>query len=295
MPTFKLGITLLSLCAGAQLACGPEFAVTPHGGVPQASASASGAMITAFAEQWIGDPRDLADSLTPIAVDIYNGTALEIRVSYADFALRNDRGVRLPALNPFQTQVSSNDEALQPGPLLAGPLVGPSGAVITSALPAAFGHGGGGFHGGFRGGSRGVSRSYGRGGFGGTHLYGGGGYGRGPRWGAGFHVHGGLRGYYGPGALYWGGPWYLTPGYSDYVYGWSNGGYRYQPSGDVIELGVPEGVLAPGAHINGFLYFQKATAPDVRTLTLTWEPHDARTDANVPVGNAQIALDVTRH
>ncbi len=286
----------LSLAAGlASLpGCGPEFAVIPQGGLQQLTASAAGASITAFAVQWDSDPGDLADRVTPIAVDLYNGTSTDIRVSLTDFGLQTDHGIRLPALNPFQTPISRTDE-LTTGPLLAGPLVGPAGAVLQVTLPAAWGHGGG-RGGGFRGGGRSFGGHHSRGGFGGfggggSRWGGGGRWGGGSRWSPGFYAHGRLRGYYGPGALYWSGPWY-GGAYGAYVTDYSSTGYA--PSGDVIDLSIPEGVLAPGAHINGFLYFQKATAPDVRSLVLTWQPRDARTNAEVPVGTAQIALDVAR-
>ncbi len=117
-----------------------------------------------------------------------------------------------------------------------------------------------------------------------------GGYGYAPRWGQGFYIAGGLRGYYGPGLTYWGGPWLYPPGYAEY--GWAASGVRYGPSSDVLELALPEGVLSAGARVNGFLYFRKATAAQVRSLMLTWEPHDARSGASL--GTAQIALEVVR-
>ncbi len=88
--------TVSVLCA-----CGPEFAVIPQGGVRQLTASTSGVMVTAFADQWEADPRDLADYVTPIAVDLYNGTGVEVRVSLADFSLGGADGMRTPAVNPF--------------------------------------------------------------------------------------------------------------------------------------------------------------------------------------------------
>jgi hypothetical protein len=202
--------------------CGPEFAVVPHGGAPLITATQAGVYFTAFAEQWDGEPRDLANYVTPIAVDIYNGTGAEVRISYADFALTTGGGVRVPALNPFDMPAASAmstipgnptlaSEELKMGPLLAGPIDGPVGSILISE-----GHGGGGGGGGGRGGggahfSGGTSArgGYGRG-YGGPRAgWSGGHYGPGARWGRGFYGVGGLRRWYGVGGLYWGGPWAL--------------------------------------------------------------------------------------
>jgi len=292
----------LPLC-WASAACGPEFAVRPQGGAPHVSASAAGVLLTAFADQWAAEPRDLADIVTPIAVDIYNGTGVEVRVTLSDFALRTEGGVRLQALNPFSVPVAQAE--LPNGPLVAGPLVPIEGNVVLAQVrvgpPPSMGSRGAGGHG--FGGYVGPppSRSwgspgYGSGGFGGGYggrYRGGYGYGAlGPRWGPGFYVSGGLRGWYGPSVSYWGGPWGYPVGYGTWVTGWYSSGVRDMPSRDVVELAVPEGVLAPGAHVNGFLYFQRATSAESRVLTLTWQPHDAR--AGTPVGEARVTLEVVR-
>src|SRR5689334_22479732 len=82
-------------------ACGPEFAVVPAGGSPYASAQVAGSRLTAFAQQWNGEPFDLADTVTPIAVELYNSGATPIRILYVDFELRDESGRRFFALNPF--------------------------------------------------------------------------------------------------------------------------------------------------------------------------------------------------
>jgi hypothetical protein len=103
-------------------------------------------------------------------------------------------------------------------------------------------------------------------------------------------VYGGLRRFYGPGALYWGGPWVYPVGYATWVYGWDTTGYPL--TDDVFDEALPEGVLQPGAHVNGFLYFRKATGPDVHTIVLAWTPCDAQT--GVPIGELQVPLAVVR-
>jgi hypothetical protein len=71
--------------------------------------------------------------------------------------------------------------------------------------------------------------------------------------------------------------------------GWGAGVYGYsQPSADILELALPEGVLEPGAHINGYLFFRKATGPVPGPLTLTWTTFDARTNAQISVDRVDL-------
>jgi hypothetical protein len=281
----------------AALGCGPEFAVIPAGGQERVISTVGPVTMTAFAGQWTAYPDDLADYVTPIAVELYNAGPQEVRVSYADFALRDERGTRFPAISPFLP--ASLGEVDQPKPIL----LAQRGGVRVGPPPSGFGRGG--FGGGVRVGppppSFGTRRGYG--GFHGHHGgFGGGGIWIGPPVGrrgygaplggwSGYHITGGLRGYYGPGARYWGGPWIHAPYYSSWVFWW---GPRYYPSGpseDVLAFALPEGVIAPGGRVNGFLYFQKATEGTPR-LELQWDAYDART--NTYVASARVALDVVR-
>ena len=263
------------------LGCGPEFQVRPQGGVPMATVSTNGVLLTAFADQWSASPYDLAALLTPIAVDLYNGSAVEVRVSFADFALRNREGVRLPALDPFGRPVGSATP-LDPAARVAGPIL----VATRIGAPPSMGSRSGGVRVGPPPGRRFSGPGPGPI-FGGRRGFGG--YGQRPRWGLGFYLAGGLRGYYGPDALYWSGPW-LYGAYGPWVTEWGTG--YAAPTEDVLSLALPEGVLAPGAHINGFLYFAKATTTEGQTLDLTWAPHDARTDA--ALGEVHVALEVVR-
>ena len=89
---------LLALsCSFFAAACGPEFAVVPRGGIDRVVAragSGNGVTMVAFANQWDADPYDLADYVTPIAVELYNPGPNEVRVSYVDLALRDGSGFR---------------------------------------------------------------------------------------------------------------------------------------------------------------------------------------------------------
>jgi hypothetical protein len=326
-----IGCTML----GA-IGCAPELAVVPRGGMDRAVAQVNGVTLVAFANQWDAYPYDLADYVTPIAVELYNPGPNEVRVSYADLALRDGSGFRYAAINPYipattvgQTEVRGERHAHAAlltennglvllaanggGVLVAQGRYGggmrsapPAGGGFRSAPPA-----GGGFRSSpapmYRGGGS-MYRSpppahfggYGtrtiipppRGGMigapGGRHYgwgYPGGGW-------NGYLVSGGLRGYYGVGVGYWGGPWFYPPYYSDWVFGWGPGYYPQQPSTDVLSLGLPEGVLPPGARVSGFLYFKRATAAHQGALELSWDVHDARTGA--ALGVVKVPLEVVQ-
>ena len=138
------------------VACGPEFAVVPRGGlervVAQGQGPAQGVTMIAFANQWDAYPYDLADYVTPIAVELYNPGPSEIRVSYVDLALRDGSGFRYAAINPYvpATIVGDADPILPPPPrpvLLAsnGPIARwpPPGFTAVAAIRGGAHFGGG--------------------------------------------------------------------------------------------------------------------------------------------------------
>jgi hypothetical protein len=312
--------------------CAPELAVVPRGGMDRAVAQLNGVTLVAFANQWEGYPEDLSDYVTPIAVELYNPGPNEVRVSYADLALRDGSGFRYAAINPYipATTVGANEDGGAKHPSL---LADNNGLVL---LASAGGHYAGGFRGAPAAGGGGGFRSApaarmpsggggfrsappaGMGGWGGgrsigppppagafspgirNHYggYGGGRYGYGSGWGyrgggwRGYLVVGGLRPYYGFGVGYWGGPWAYPPYYGDWVYGWGPDYYPQRPSTDVLSLGLPEGVLPPGARVSGFLYFKRATSAHGGALELSWDAHDARTGA--ALGVIKLPLEVVQ-
>lgn len=297
-------------------ACGPEWAVVPHGGMDRVIAKgegpAAGVTMVAFANQWDAYPYDLADYVTPIAVELYNPGPYEVRVSYVDLALRDQSGFRYGAINPYipATTVGENDSILpRPGkPVLlaangnmvvAGPIGGGfrGGGGVRIGAPS-MGRGwsggvrvgppGGGFHGGMSGSMFGAPRGGVIVGAPGVHRPDGWGY-VGGGWN-GYLVHGGLRPYYGWGVGYWGGPWIYPPYYSDWVFMWGPAYYPARPSTEVLSLGLPEGVLPAGAHVSGFLYFKRATGAHQGALDLSWEVHDARSGASL--GSLHVPLEV---
>ena len=261
--------------------CGPEFAVVPRGGAPSANAQAPmGITLTAFSNQWHDDPFDLADYVTPIAIELYNPGPYSVRVQFADFALKDETGRRYPAINAFVPATVGMLEPLEKPVLYAS-----RGGGVGIA------HGSIGFHGG--GGGRGVVVGAPGGRRGAGSFSGGGGawgYGGARGWG-GFYVSGGLRGWYGPGLSYWDGPWIVPPYYSEWVIGWGPSFYPgLRPSYDTVRLALPEGVLPPGARVDGFLYFKKATSREHRSLDLSWSLVEARNSTDL--GSLHVPLEV---
>src|SRR5450432_3471455 len=91
--------------------CAPRFAVVPQNGAALLTSPPGPALMTAYAEQWRGSPSDLPDYVTPVAVELYNGSAQPIRVSYSDFVLRDANDFRFGAINPFLPGSVLSDEA----------------------------------------------------------------------------------------------------------------------------------------------------------------------------------------
>jgi hypothetical protein len=307
------------------VACGPELAVVPRGGAPTVSASSpTGITMTALADQWDGDPSDLADYVTPIAVELFNGSQEEVRVSYADFALKDEHGTRFPAISPFVPadeygqldlrELTPYMIAQRGGGRWSAPPMrsGPPPAVFSPSrsygapsvgMPGrpSVGVGVGVGVGAYRGGGYGGYRGWGPRPFVGVppgyrypHTRWGAGYWRPGGW-SGFVFAPGLRAYYGPGLSYWAfgwGPGVWGPYYSNWVYWWGPAYYPSGPSYDVIAFALPEGVLPPGGRVNGFIYFKKATER-ARTLTLTWQMHTARDGRDL--GSTNVVLDVVEN
>lgn len=286
----RLLLPILTAGASALLAgCGPAFAVLPARGEPEITASAPfGITLTAFANQWEGDPYDLADYVTPIAVELVNDSQYEVRICYADFALRDDHGVRHQAINPYvPAALGALEQPVAEKPVL----LAARGGGVSIGAPSGMRGGGGGavrmsapHYLGGRGVTIGapVGRRHGYGGWGHLHRRGG------------FLFYGGA-GFWGPGVGYWNGPLFYPPFYDTWVIGWGPAVYAgpwpwVRPSYDVLASGLPEGVLKPGASISGFLYFRKATQPAVHTLDLGWDMVDVRT--NRSLGSTHVPLDV---
>lgn len=277
--------------------------VAPAGGAPQAVAAVAGVSLIVVDKEWDASPDDLGEYVTPVPVELYNAGPAEVRVSFLDFALVDEANFRYKALNPF-VAASASGEADHPAPtertaaapypeeenprpvLLAGrgavrvapPRPGPMAprvygprvymrpppVVVRPGFPAP-----------------GPVRLGWRAGFG----YGG--------W-VGYRPYPYYRPWLGPGfSLYWTDPFLYPPGYATWVVGWGPAWYPRSPTvpQDVVNLGLPEGVLAAGGHVAGYLYFQR-TQPSANNLALRWEVHEAREGAIL--GTADVALVVVK-
>lgn len=82
--------------------------------------------------------------------------------------------------------------------------------------------------------------------------------------------------YYAPywrGLRPWGSPWAYDPLYYDRYYTYWQ---TPLPTGDMLEMAIPEGVIEPQGSIRGFLYFQRLNK-DLRTVTFKADLVNAQT------------------
>lgn len=249
-----------ALCAGLAAiglvgcAIGPQIA--PPNDQQEVSASAAGATITAFLAPWEGQPTDLADYMTPIALEFVNQSSVPVRISYVDLILTDDSGHRFIAYNPYVSD---------------GSVAALDGVQVASR---GGGHFGGGGH---------VSVGHR---FGGSMGH------------PSFRVRGGVTiGRYGFQHFM---PWHRGPvwnplwypaGYASWVWVWSPRIYGgAAPPLDVRDLGLPEGILEPGGHAAGYVYFEPS-AQRSGHLALGWDVHTAD---GQPMGRASVPLEVVR-
>jgi len=195
--------------------CAPTYALVPRG---DGVVGKDGLRLVGAGDAWNNNPYDLPNYMTPILVDIENHTGKDVRISYGDFSLTDERGFRYAAINPYTTaaQVGMNESAtrLDDGARVTlAAYTGRSDAHRARPAPRRREH----------------RRFFVR-----------------PRARVFFH-------YYDP----WVYPFYDAPYYGDRVVVWTDRSPS-PPSEDVLRLGLPEGVVKPGGRISGFLYFQNA-------------------------------------
>ncbi len=208
-----------------------------------AVATAGDVTITVIPNSWNGRPHNLYRKVTPVKVRIQNNSKVPVRLIYSDFQLETPQGQAFAALPPYQI---TGMQAV--GDLL--PLSNANPRIVDVAFHRTAPHRTHPINGGH-------SRIVIRPGFAWNNFY------YAPYWG---------YGYYGIG------PW---------PYGWAPNGvyfntyYPYMtavrlPTRSMIRKGVPEGVIAPGGFVEGFLYFKKVS-PSLSKIDFTAIVQNANT------------------
>lgn len=244
-----LTITLAGGCATyhhAYLQPAANANLSPNG--RSAVATADNVSITVTPNAWNGTPNDLYRKVTPVRVRIQNNSKVPIRIVYDDFNLSSPNGQTFAALPPSRI---TGTEALGDNQL-------PSKARVVDAA--------------YRqdrddrdqDGDRDEDRDYDRGG---TRVI------ITPAF-----DHDDF--YYAP---YWGYSYY---GMGAWPYGWApdsvyfNTYYPYMsaiqlPTRSMLQKGIPEGVIAPGGYVQGFLYFSKVN-PNAEEVDFTARLQNAK-------------------
>lgn len=236
-----LTILFLSGCAlshHAYLVPAPSANLTNGGHA--ATASADGVMITVVPDDWNGRPRDLYRDVTPMKVRIQNNSRNPLRLAYEDFQIEAPTGQTYAALPPSQI-----------GRQQYGANVSPTGPhVVETAWPIAA--------------RQDNDHDVDRGtriiitpGFDWDDFY------FAPYWG---------YGYSGIGVWpYWWGP---NTGYYNLYYPYMQS--FHLPTRSMLRKGLPEGVIAPGGYVDGFLYFSKVN-PKVSNVEFVAKLQQAKT------------------
>ncbi len=264
--------------------CTSSYVIRPESGGQEGSTSQKGLVLMADPQAWHAKPADLPNYMTPIAVRIVNQSGEDLRVNYVDFSLTDEKGFRYAAINPYtgsavhsslqsvksrkEDRLASSSAKMKP-PLQASLMLASLGnPSIARSKPNQWTAD----HATWRPNSSKVKpHANGQ-----VYLVADGASIKPARHvvvapGRRFFVHPRARlyfRYYDP----W--PWdfYYPPFYSTYVFDWSDTYYPNRPSKDVLQLGLPEGVLKASGEVSGFLYFQNA-AQKANHLQLKWDAH----------------------
>jgi|GEM_PF-438017 len=265
----SLAILFSSGCAAkrAYLVPAPSDMLTNAGRA--ATAHAEGVKIVVMPNDWNGRPRNLYRYVTPLNVRIENHSKRPVRLAYEDFHLQTPRGRELAALPPSQIRGAQYSEN-------ATALTRMTGTVTNAPYESSF-----------------VAASFQRGdgdhdvddvdhghrsviivnpGFDSDDFY------YAPYWG---------YGYFGLGPWpYWWGP---DMGYYNYYYPYMR--RMHLPTRSMLKKGLPEGVIAPGGYVQGFLYFSRVN-PKLTTVTFVANLQSAHNGRRF--GKIQIPFQVTQ-
>jgi hypothetical protein len=186
-----------------------------------ATATADGVSVTVTPNVWDGRPYDLYRHVTPLKVRIENHSDRPLRLVYEDFKLETPQGETFSALPPSEID----------GGQYVGENRMPQGIHFVDAAYEPQEHREEEHH-------RRVIISPG---FAWNSFY------YAPYW---------TYGYYGIGA--WAYPWAPDMGYYSTYYPYMRS--VRLPTQSMLSKGIPEGVIAPGGYVEGFLYFKKVSA-----------------------------------
>jgi hypothetical protein len=221
----------------------PAPAATLSNSGESAVATADSVTITVVPNSWNGRPHNLYRKVTPVKVRIQNNSKVPVRLVYSDFQLQTPQGQAFAALPPSEiTGVQTVGDLL--------PASSPHPQIVDVAFQRTAPHRTHVVNGGH-------GRIVIRPGFAWNNFY------YAPYWG---------YGYYGMG------PW---------PYGWAPNGvyfntyYPYMsavrlPTRSMLRKGLPEGVIAPGGFVEGFLYF-KRVSPNLSKIEFTAALQNAST------------------
>lgn len=297
---------IASLAVALVISCATTYHIRPEGGGKIGTAVTQRITLLADPQAWKGDPYDLPNYLTPILIHIKNYSNHDLRVSYADFSLINEQGFRYSAINPYTGEaappnpnpapsvsyydlgfrpdgsagldlgIRERDGSYAPTPVRPSSTASPlnlasyssesrsSNRKLAPSAPAMKLAQAPKYH---QSGQKHVIVTPGR----------------------RFFVHPRSRIYF---SYYQPWPYFFPepPFYTTYVYAWNDTYYPPRPSQDVLQMGLPEGVVKAEGEISGFLYFQNASQRSNR-LQLRW---DAFTTNNKKIATLTIYFVVLR-
>ncbi len=257
-------------------ACITPYDIQPATGGTVGVSSNSALTMRVNPNAWHSEPVDLESYLTPLAVDLTSQQASDVWISYADFSLVDEWGVRYRVISPFEQRPEPPARPAPPAPVKLPPPPPKVQPLPPAATPPASSPDE----------NDGLDDSWrqyfdrdpleqrtSRGSTSGQILLvqyqpQNGGLAAGVAESRDPSARRGLgRTYYGP-----------------FVDRWDERYYPESPSYDVIRLGLAEGMLKTGERVSGFIYFQNATNNPAR-LQLTWTAHspDGRTVASLTI------------
>lgn len=97
----RLALRVAPLVLALSAGCVRRYVIQPVGGASFGRAVADGVELYADPLAWEGDPYDLPEYLTPIALRIVNNSGADVAVSYGAFELVDQSGFRYAMLHPF--------------------------------------------------------------------------------------------------------------------------------------------------------------------------------------------------